>query len=256
MNTRVKGNVLYKNIFSLMKKAPLINKLHTYRGHSHWLLGAMTIEASLCMPVFFLVVFSLFYVFNTIIGINKVQCQLSEASKNYASYNTKLSSIEMLLSDAKLLVWEEDKKLCHIEYREKIPLCSSLFSIRLYQQMRISDYKGKSMVAEEGTSEKDIYVYITENGRVYHKNYECSYLNPSVEGCLISNIGSRRNSSGAKYYPCETCCSGNASSGTVYITSYGSRYHTYKNCSNIKRNAKRVKLSDIGNMPPCSKCGG
>ena len=261
MNIKANGDVLYsgnskKRLYTLMRKVPLILKKFTYRGHSHWLLGSITVEASLCVPVFFLVTMALFYVFKTMLGINTVQYQMSEAVRNYASYHTKIGSVEMLAADAKILVWDDEKKLCHVEYKEKVPVIGSkLFSIRLYQQLRFSDYSGRSMITPGQNTDMDVYVYVAENGRVYHRNYNCSYLKPSVSGCPVSGIDTKRNNSGAKYYPCESCCKLGISGGVVYITSYGNRYHTDKSCSGIKRNPSKVKLSGVGTMPPCSKCG-
>ena len=265
MNTRANGDVLYQQksnvnnnkLNSIIKTAPLIKNKYTHRGHSHWLLGSMTVEASLCVPIFFLVVISLFYVFQILLGINTMQFQMSEAVREYEAYNTKISSVSTFLSDGKMLVWDEDNKLCHVEYKETIPVIgSNFFNVRLYQQMRFSDFKGKSMMESLPDKTDDIYVYITENGRVYHRNSGCSYLNPSVVSCLVNQVDKKRNSSGGRYKPCERCCGANSNGGdVVYITSYGDRYHTDKGCSGIKRGIRQVKLSDVGSMPPCSKCG-
>ena len=70
--------------------------------------------------IFFLVVMSLFYVFHILLGINTMQFQMSEAVREYEAYNTKISSVSTLLSDGKMLVWDEDNKLCHVEYKETI----------------------------------------------------------------------------------------------------------------------------------------
>ena len=266
MNTRANGDVLYlqyssnkkSKYYKTIREAPQISQYCMYRGHSHWLLGSMTVESSFSVPVFFLVVMSLFYVFQIVFGINSTQYQMSEAVRNYATYHTKLGSLSTLLSDSKLIVWDEEKKICHVEYREKVPvLGSKFFSVKLYQQMRISDYNGKSMLDDKTENTADIYVYIAENGRVYHRDSSCTYLNPSVISCFLNQVEKKRNSSGAKYYPCEDCCNSHdmSLSERVYITTYGNRYHKDNNCSGLKRTVRRVKLKDIAGMPPCSKCG-
>ncbi|WP_051208953.1 TadE family protein [Butyrivibrio sp. WCD3002] len=102
-------------------------------------------------------------------------------------------------------------------------------------------------------SKKEEYVYITENGSVYHRNINCSHLKVSVQSCPKSNIGNKRSSDGSKYYPCEYC--GKKAGGTVYITNYGNRYHSTNKCSAINRNVKTVPLSEVGGRRACKECG-
>lgn len=99
----------------------------------------------------------------------------------------------------------------------------------------------------------DIYVYITENGTVYHEDINCSYLNIKVTPVSISDIPNLRNSNGGKYNQC-LLCKKIASSNTVYISNYGDKYHMISNCSAITRDIKKVKLSTVGNRRGCSKC--
>ncbi len=108
---------------------------------------------------------------------------------------------------------------------------------------------------EEGESE-EIYVYITETGTVYHKNRGCSYLNPSISSVPKEELQERRNQSGAIYYACPLCTKNITVEGAVYITEYGTNYHTSTGCSGLKRTIYEVKLSEAGGRGPCSKCGG
>ena len=98
------------------------------------------------------------------------------------------------------------------------------------------------------------YVYITEHGEVYHTNYYCTYLNPSVHRIEKSEVSSKRNKSGAIYYKCKRC-RGVKEGGFLYITDYGTSYHSDVNCTEIKHDIKKVLLEDIKDkMRPCSKC--
>lgn len=101
----------------------------------------------------------------------------------------------------------------------------------------------------------DVYVYITETGTVYHRNRECSYLNPSIQRVPVSGVGELRNRSGAKYYACPFC-DDKKSDIDCYITDYGTNYHTSIACSGLKRTVYTVKLSEVGGRGACSKCGG
>lgn len=112
------------------------------------------------------------------------------------------------------------------------------------------DVRGQS--GEEG--EEDVMVYITPTGTVYHRMRNCTYLKPSVRPVLAASLSGYRSLSGAIYYPCEHCRPGRT--GTVYLTSYGNRFHASASCSQIRRDIRAVPLSGVrGRMRPCSKCG-
>lgn len=99
----------------------------------------------------------------------------------------------------------------------------------------------------------DPMVYITETGTVYHLNRDCTYLNPAVEAVPAGTVRDQRNDSGAKYAPCGLC--GSFSEGEVYITRYGSSYHSRLNCPGLKRTIYTVPLSQVGARGRCYKCG-
>ena len=96
-------------------------------------------------------------------------------------------------------------------------------------------------------------VYVTETGVVYHKDYNCTHLKLSIHMASASEIEHMRNESGGKYHPCEHC--GNISSGNVYITDYGDRYHSSLSCSGLKRTVYAIPLSEAVGKGACSKCG-
>lgn len=105
---------------------------------------------------------------------------------------------------------------------------------------------------EQGGSSEDCWVYITPDGTAYHRSRSCSYLDLSIRAVSRRSLNGLRNQSGGCYYECESC---GGSSGTVYITDYGTRYHTDLTCSGLKRTIYMVKLSQTGGRHPCSKCG-
>lgn len=108
---------------------------------------------------------------------------------------------------------------------------------------------------EEGEGEEDnVYVYITENGSVYHLWEDCSYLKLSIRDVPFSNIKNLRNIYGGKYYPCELCSEEGKPTGTVYITDTGDRYHSDINCSGLKRTVLKIPLSEVGNRSLCKRC--
>ena len=81
--------------------------------------------------------------------------------------------------------------------------------------------------------EQEEYVYITENGTVYHRERNCTHLTLSIELAGKDEVGQLRNESGGKYYPSEKC--GGDGSSFVYVTGEGTRYHNTITCSGLKR---------------------
>ena len=65
-------------------------------------------------------------------------------------------------------------------------------------------------------------VYVTETGLVYHKDYHCSHLDPSIR---MTHFGTGRGTSamknGGKYYPCEHCVKGNGETFILRIRETG-----------------------------------
>jgi len=134
-------------------------------------------------------------------------------------------------------------------YDLQVPFFSILgASIRISQRTVRRAWTGK---VSEGSGAEEI-VYITETGRVYHTSLSCSHLKLSISSVSRGSIEGRRNTDGAKYYPCELC--GEEEASTVFITSYGDRYHTNRNCSGLKRTIKSIPISQVGSRTLCKTC--
>lgn len=123
---------------------------------------------------------------------------------------------------------------------------------KVSQQFTACAWLGETQV-ECGYSDTK-QVYVTTDGSVYHESKTCSYLNLSIESVKYESVGSRRSADGSRYYACEQCAEGAASS-IVYITSYGTRYHNDRNCSGLKRSVFCVPLSEVSDRRACLKCG-
>lgn len=104
---------------------------------------------------------------------------------------------------------------------------------------------------------KDEIVYITDTGTVYHRSKSCSHLNLNISDVNFSEVASLRNENGGKYKPCEKCVGSKkiADGDTVYIAKEGDCYHMDRNCSGLKRTVKAVRLSEVAERRPCTRCG-
>lgn len=253
------GMLLRKIMINLriQKEAPLHNNTQQNRGYPYLLFqkGSLTVEAAFCATAFFLAFFSLLYLFQMLVGINQIQMRLAAAVQQYESFGTKLGSVGGFMKQSVLIQWNEEEEICFVKEIRRIPfLGERFFKVPLYQQMKISDYQGRSMFSENRNIEE--YVYIAENGSVYHYDRGCVYLNPSIQSMKYQRALEQRNCSGAKYKRCKGCSLTKkfTDSVVVYITSYGDSYHINKNCSGLKRTVRKVKRSGVGNMSGCSKC--
>lgn len=90
------------------------------------------------------------------------------------------------------------------------------------------------------------YVFITDNRDVYHDSNSCTYLRPSIHTTAYASAIKDG------YSACEFC--GDNCGSIVFVTDEGGRYHSSKSCSRLKRNIHRVKLSDVSDLPGCSRC--
>ena len=99
-----------------------------------------------------------------------------------------------------------------------------------------------------------VWVYITEQGTVYHRTKSCSHLTLSIRAVEQEEVAELRNEGGERYSPCHLCKESENDRGRVYITNLGNRYHTDLNCGGIKRTIRMVRLSEVGDRPACSKC--
>jgi len=134
-------------------------------------------------------------------------------------------------------------------YSLKVPFFYSFGAkIRLSQKVVHRAWIGKPS-AGEGAEE---IVYITQSGTVYHTSLACSHLKLSVSSVRKTAVSARRNADGSKYRPCEVC--GEEEADTVYITNYGDRYHTNRNCPGLKRTIMSLPLSQVGGRPLCKTC--
>ena len=148
--------------------------------------------------------------------------------------------------------WDTGEMDLLVKYRLQVPLL--MFRVPVIsceESLKVKGWTGQTS-SLDGADNGQV-VYVTKYGTVYHKNYNCTFLNPSIRSVDVSAIEGVRNHSGGKYYPCESC--GQAGQvGFFYVSSYGNRYHTSLNCNKIKRNYYAITLEEAKGLGGCSKC--
>lgn len=137
----------------------------------------------------------------------------------------------------------------------------SLGAIPVRQQVVARGFSGKERkktdLKEDEDNPDEVKVYVTENGTVFHRLRDCTYLKPDIRQVTPEQLPEKRNSSGKKYYACEYC--GDAGDGSVYyITTYGTRFHTTVSCRELVRTVSEISEKEAINrgLRPCGKCGG
>jgi len=193
--------------------------------------GSLTIEAAAVCSLSLLVLGSVLMLF---VALQK-EYQLKERM-----YLTQERMLWDEQTDESMAIYEETVSVPLFVWRRKISISNR---ITVYG---FNGYKGNLSFGET-------YVFITKYGEVYHQSPECSHLNIQMQSIYYRDVHEKRNFTGGKYYPCEECCL--LSTGEIcYITEYGNRYHTKKDCRNIVRWIEKVRLSEVSDRGACSEC--
>lgn len=106
----------------------------------------------------------------------------------------------------------------------------------------------------EGEEQAD-FVYVAQNGTVYHDDRNCSHLSLTIRQVGAEQVDQERNASGGRYTACEKCAKGSMPS-SVYIGVEGDRYHYDRDCSGLKRTVFTMTRQEAKEQyRPCSRCG-
>ena len=236
------------------------------------------VETALVLPIFIMAMISLLTIIDVFFLDTKVEAALCEEAKIIAmeSYDGNaygVSGIEANVLDrlnnsninTRIIKNNEfdfsktdltDKELMYISARYAIVPPFDMFSLFEINREKvivahrwcgyINGLNSNSMLFE--------YVYMTKNGKVYHRSRECSHIRLHINVVDGSNIKNVRNEMGEKYKKC-TYCKPKLTDSKLYVTTDGNKYHNTLSCSGLKRTVIRVRLSQLKNVEPCSRCG-
>lgn len=122
----------------------------------------------------------------------------------------------------------------------------SFYMINRYYAKAYTGYEIAESKAEE-------YVYLAENGKVYHTGLNCTHLKLSIRQAAAGEVPLLRNRQGEKYTACPMC-SRKTSDAVLYITEQGNRYHGSIECSGLKRTVTAVPAAQAKTFPMCTRC--
>ena len=172
---------------------------------------------------------------------------------NSSMIKNKALGISLIRSD--ILEGNDDIDLV-VTYTMNPWFFKNIINIRFVNRCRMHAWLGYSKENDTATQGEDSYVYVAENGEVYHLYRDCTHLSLSIYPVSSDTIGEYRNDGGEKYKACEYCCKSDKSEGNqYYITDWGDKYHTSLSCQGLKRTVYSIRLSEVGGKGLCSKCG-
>ncbi len=243
--------------------------------------ASLTVEAALAMPFVLFVLMTLISMMNLFRVQESLQHSLSETAKSTAicAYDEETAKLMFLPEWYEQLDHELIKKSEIVGKAGGISIISSEIGnasgqIKVTAQYYVKPgygvlpippklmassayariWSGDGIVGDE-EEENEEYVYVAENGQVYHVNSHCSHIDLSIENVSFSQIDGIRNQYAERYKACEKCCQ-NGHMDSVFITDTGNRYHSQTGCSGLKRTIRKVLKSEIGHMAACQRCGG
>ena len=240
--------------------------------------GSVTVEASMAIPIFLLAVLCLVY----LLEIYTIGLSIRFAATHAAKAVAQDIAVEQVFQPAKLqanlvnLVGTErlnrsvieggmggincsdsyfspihEELAVKVKYRVKLPIL--MFGNPTVKQEAECKVKAWTGYVKPSLEAEDYTVYITATGTVYHENYQCTYLQLSIQFVPAEDVPDLRNSDGGKYYKCEKCIYGGGMAG-VYITDSGNKYHNSLNCSGLKRTIQAVQKSQVKGLGGCHRC--
>ena len=242
--------------------------------------ASYTIEAAVIIPIVAGFLVALMFFFRVMQIQTEMASALSYASRCVAVEASTVDSETALLASSQVLLrkqlaeyplvkrfvslegkgvslieseFDKDHIILKANYYMKLPIgFFGVKGIHLSQNSCSRKWTGMNI----GGDDLEPYVYYTDTGTVYHLTDGCPYLDLTIRAVKHKEIEGLRNKNGARYSSCSRCAAKINDNDTVYITDYGTAYHSILNCSALKRTIHMVKLSEVGNRSLCSKCGG
>lgn len=171
---------------------------------------------------------------------------INKTENNNFGINIIVDGLDGLdFTESKFLIRNDDVKSV-VMYKAK-PIFN-LFGVFELNVIQVATSKAWTGYNQE--MPKEDVVYKTKSGTVYHVIRTCSYIHFTIIKTTFKEIEGQG--------PCVGCAIDIEfqENDRVYITKTGDKYHRTLDCSKIKRVIIEINRSDIGNLQPCSRCGG
>ena len=205
--------------------------------------GSFTVETAVVLPFMLCAVAALLFLF----------ILTASRAKDYRSLMEKAQTLAVTLGQA----YEEDP---YVKLYDPSPVSlpfegwfpKQKWSVQTVAVRAWTGYTGESFCK----GDEEAVVYMTPEGEVCHRSSACHYLQLSIQTAAYEALDKARNQSGERYSACEYCIGKRWTGALVYITDYGSSYHSKRDCQGLKRTIMAVPWSEVKGIRMCSKCGG
>ena len=243
--------------------------------------ASATVEAAMIMPIiiaFFLSILWLIQIFqiHSIIGalVDEAGCKAVTMSYVSKMEDENIESAVNLAGGFFLSEIYLRTKISESEVSKYIDMLSFLFGVTgdkdtislkatyvVRPPVKIPGYPGmlitntfysKAYVGYEISDEAVSYIYVTRESQVYHTSKECRALTTYISTIFESELETKRNRNGGKYYPCEKCA--DRGGYLAYITPYGTKYHKSAECSGLTTRIMKIPMTEVGERRKCFYC--
>ena len=224
--------------------------------------GAMTLEASLIVPIFLIVLLMLTSAGEILMIHQQISHGACEAAKRAAVNEYRIrqkkksgSDLSGFSAKAAFLAAVNRKFLDHSALIGgsagaaaacRLTLTSKgeyIVSVRYYIRKTMPFLSTHTVSYEQSVRQKSMTGYVPDGDEL---KKGCVYITPHVE---------KYRNKRTQYKPCDKCTKHEKGDfSCVYIAKEGESYHTDLGCSGLKRTVKQVDLSTLKGMRPCTRC--
>ena len=240
--------------------------------------GSITVEAALVLPLF------LFFGMALLAPIRwlDTQRQIQTVTERLGEDLSKNGySGENMLSDAAAGLWlygkvrsyadsvrilkssvidEQGNVHLELTYREPIPFFfEKINGVTMHVSVKRRAWTGlagKLTVHGSDGEQGEEMVYVTPEGKRYHRYRDCSYLVNLCKAVSMEELDHYRNNDGKIFYLCSHCGFESNTQNIVYITTWGVRYHYDRSCAAMSSYFRKVPLREVVDWGECSVCAG
>lgn len=239
-NSQSEKNQKYKNLSSPDREVIYAEKKGILL---HLKKASLTVEAAFVIPVFFMAVICI----TSVMGVYSQTLDKMVSLRNSAEKTASAAGI------SESSVWIDLPG--YIKFKPFfLPAGVNMFDVFCCGSVRAWTGRDSGSAVGDGEGHDPEYVYVTENGTVYHTSSSCTHIDLSITQAELSSVHWLRNENGERYTACEKCSGDHSDGDTVYITLYGNRYHGSVHCSGLKRSVRLVDISKIQGLKECERC--
>ncbi|MDD3141987.1 MAG: pilus assembly protein [Lachnospiraceae bacterium] len=266
--------------FFLAHQAP-IRKPQKKQKRVSAFTASITVEAAATIPLFFLAVVCLLYAFEIMAIQTSIKASAHSTCKAVAKETYALPLVLGPRVEASIVEKIGKQRLnqsivvdgsaglhCNkswvepstgivqliVEYEVKLPIPNfGIPTLKYRETVKMKGWVGYVKTSIE--NEKNQMVYVTENGSVYHKDYQCTHLDLSIHPVSQGAVSQLRNEYQERYHACEKCMRKEDEENMIYITNTGDKYHSQLSCSGLKRSIYAIPLSEVQGKGACLRCG-